>query len=174
MKHPTEDHSLFINIIDNLVESGLKTWSVPIVQKLRIADIKRPVQVATIVKAESDSSNQFRKLMKVESDSNIQEEVETNSNNQEEAKTDSNNKDEAKTDSNNLEEAETNSKNQPKAISDFGKPECKQAEAVFNSGQSIPHSDRVGQPSPTSANKFSPPHSPPTELKPLPDDLKYA
>ncbi|RDX90314.1 hypothetical protein CR513_27844, partial [Mucuna pruriens] len=36
------------------------------------------------------------------------------------------------------------------------------------------HRQKVVQPNSRSANKLSPPHSPPTELKPLLDHLKYA
>ncbi|RDX78525.1 hypothetical protein CR513_41187, partial [Mucuna pruriens] len=49
-----------------------------------------------------------------------------------------------------------------------------QPEAESDSKQSISHPDKVGQPNLISANKLSPPHSPPIELKPLPDHLKYA
>ncbi|RDX90033.1 Retrovirus-related Pol polyprotein from transposon 17.6, partial [Mucuna pruriens] len=69
---------------------------------------------------------------------------------------------------------ETDSRGQPKAIFDYGKLECKQTEAEFDSKQPILHSDRVGQPIPRSSNKFFPSHSPSTELKPLSDHLKYA
>ncbi|RDX90824.1 hypothetical protein CR513_27275, partial [Mucuna pruriens] len=71
-------------------------------------------------------------------------------------------KEETETEFNNLEEVETDSRSQPEAKSDFGDPQCKQIEA------------KVGQPISESTNKFSPPHSPSTELKPLPDHLKYA
>ncbi|RDX85421.1 Retrovirus-related Pol polyprotein, partial [Mucuna pruriens] len=47
-------------------------------------------------------------------------------------------------------------------------------EAESDSKQPILYSDRVGQPTPTSANKVSPPHSPSIKLKSLPHHLKYA
>ncbi|RDX72996.1 hypothetical protein CR513_47450, partial [Mucuna pruriens] len=154
----------------------------------QIADTKRPgvTLVATIVEVESNSSNRFQKLIQAESDSkdpkgaesnsniskeaktdsNIQEEVETNSNILEESKTDSNIQEEVDTAFNNQEEAETYSRSQPEDESN--------SEVESDSGQPIPHSDRVGESIPRSINKFVPPYSPPTELKPLSDHLKYA
>ncbi|RDY06204.1 hypothetical protein CR513_09847, partial [Mucuna pruriens] len=49
-----------------------------------------------------------------------------------------------------------------------------QAKVESDFRQLSSHSDKVGQSILTSANQFSPPHSPPTKLKPLPDHLKYA
>ncbi|RDY08435.1 hypothetical protein CR513_07333, partial [Mucuna pruriens] len=92
----------------------------------------------------------------------------------EEAETDSNNLEEADTTFNNQKEAEIDSRSQSKAEADSGNPECKQIEVESDSGQPIPHSDRVGQPIPRSTIKFSPLHSPPTELKSLLDHLKYS
>ncbi|RDY10829.1 hypothetical protein CR513_04582, partial [Mucuna pruriens] len=46
--------------------------------------------------------------------------------------------------------------------------------AESDSRQLSPHSDKVDQPSPRSANKFSPPHSPSIKLKPLLDHLRNA
>ncbi|RDX71505.1 hypothetical protein CR513_49133, partial [Mucuna pruriens] len=153
MKHPTEDHSLFsIDIIDELVEEHMQLG-------ISRAKISHFVEIPDF-----DSGNRFQKLMKAEFDSN----------NQEEAEIDSNNLEEAETDSNNLEEVDTDSISQSEAKCDSGNLECKQTKAKYGSRQLIPHLDRVSQLIPRSANKFSPPHSPPTKLKPLLDHLKYA
>ncbi|RDY00738.1 hypothetical protein CR513_16040, partial [Mucuna pruriens] len=101
---------------------------------------------------ETDSNN----LEEVETNSNNLEEVETESNNLEEAETDSNNLEKAEINFNNLEEAKTDSRSQLEAGSDLDKLKYKVSQLIL-----------------TSANKFSPPHSPSTKLKPLLDHLKY-
>ncbi|RDX76061.1 hypothetical protein CR513_43996, partial [Mucuna pruriens] len=110
-------------------------------------------QVATIAEVESNSGNQIRKLMQAESDFTNQMQAKSNSSDQ--------------------MKAESDSSNQLEAESDSGNLECKQTEAESNFGRPISHLDKVCQPNIRSANKLSPPHSPPTELKPLLDHLKY-
>ncbi|RDX99597.1 hypothetical protein CR513_17329, partial [Mucuna pruriens] len=204
MKHLIKDHSLFsINIIDELIEEYMQL-GIGSVKKLNFDEIPNLIDCYNSVEDVSDSVKmpniqdlfdfmdnianladlgaKFNSTKKkgTKIDSNNLEEAKTNSNIQEEVETDSNNLEEAKTDSNNLEEVETNSNYQEELETDSkigfdsSKLDCKQTKVEFDSGRPIPHSDRVGQLSPTSTNKFSPLHSPPTKLKPLSDHLKYA
>ncbi|RDX82896.1 hypothetical protein CR513_36261, partial [Mucuna pruriens] len=83
------------------------------------------------------------------------------------------NGEEAEIDSVNLEQAETISNNQLEARSDSSEKESQQAKAEFDFRQPSPLSDRVGQPTPSTEDKFVSPQSPITELKPLPKHLKY-
>ncbi|RDX97148.1 hypothetical protein CR513_20116, partial [Mucuna pruriens] len=145
--HPTKDYSIFrTDIIDELVEKYM--------------------QIGT-------SSADFYNF-EVESNYRNKKEAEIDSNILDEAEFDSNKIKEAETNSNNLKEAKIDSGSKPEARSDSGTLESKQAEAESDFGQVSLHSDNVGQSTLTSANQFSPPHSPPTELKLLPDHLKYA
>ncbi|RDY04385.1 hypothetical protein CR513_11903, partial [Mucuna pruriens] len=107
-------------------------------------------------------------------DSNIQEEVETNFINLEQAEIDSNIQEEAETNSINLKEVEIDSSRQLEVGSDSHQQESKQAKVEFDFGQLSLHLNRVGQPIPSATNQFYPPQSPPIELKPLPEHLKYA
>ncbi|RDX75965.1 hypothetical protein CR513_44109, partial [Mucuna pruriens] len=172
MKHPTEDHSLFgIKIIDELVEDYMQLGigSVEICNFVEltnvtncfdsVTDVSDSINMPNMCEGDTKCSIYARigvvvtKRLVIEKVATVMQ-VEFDSSNQMKAKSDSN--------------------NQLEASSDFGNRSCKQIEAEFDSGQPIPHSDRVGQPSPKLASKLSPPHSPPVELKPLPEHLKYA
>ncbi|RDY13941.1 hypothetical protein CR513_01063, partial [Mucuna pruriens] len=186
MKYPTEDHSLFsIDIIDELVDEYIVELS-NFVELAYVTDCFNSVKDVfdsinmPNMQDLSDSVDSSKSIQVVdtkilviaqvaivvgsESDSRYQKGVESDSRNQEGADFDFNNQ----------EEVESDSSNQMKAESDSGNQSCKEIDAKSNFGQSVLHSDRVGQPTLRSAIKISPPHSPPIELKPLLDHLKYA
>ncbi|RDX85240.1 Retrovirus-related Pol polyprotein, partial [Mucuna pruriens] len=128
------------------------------------------------MKAESDSSNRIRKLMQAESNFTNQSEAKSDFTNQMKVeqkpnpispircKPSPNSSDQMK--------AESDSSNQLEAESDSGNQRQKQTEAESDFERSILHLDKVSQPNLRSVNKLSPPHSPPTELKPLSNHLK--
>ncbi|RDX95561.1 hypothetical protein CR513_21905, partial [Mucuna pruriens] len=80
----------------------------------------------------------------------------------------------AEFDSNNQMKVKSDSNNQLEAKSDSSNQSCKETKADSDFKQLIPHLNKVGQPNPRSISKLSPPYSPPTELKPLSNHLKYA
>ncbi|RDX84984.1 hypothetical protein CR513_33884, partial [Mucuna pruriens] len=140
MKHHIEDHSLFsIDIIDELVEEYMQLGTSSV-------EFSNFVEIPDVMDCFNFVEDIFDSLMKDKFDSRHKKGVET----------ESNKLDEAETDSNNLEEAETNPKGHPEVESNFGSLECKQIEAESDSGQPIPDSDRVDQPTPRSTIKFFP------------------
>ncbi|RDX65188.1 hypothetical protein CR513_56170, partial [Mucuna pruriens] len=202
MKHPTKDHLLFsIDIMDGLVEEYMQIGT-DSADFYNFVEIPNVIDCFNFVEDLSNSVNMFNLydlpdfednivdladmvnifefseliglVCRCGGDSENKKGVESDSRDKKATETDSNIKEEVETDSTNLEEVETDSRSSPEDRFESCKLESMQGEAKSNFGQLSLHSNRDDQPIPISTNKFSPPHSPPIELKPLLDHLKYA